>query len=64
VQVRGGLHTTISGVANRLKHLGLIDYSRGIVTILDPVGLESEACECYAIIRDRSDALGLVGRQD
>lgn len=60
----GVQRTTISGVANRLKHLGLIDYSRGIVTILDPVGLESEACECFAIIRDRSDALGLVGRQD
>ncbi len=60
----GVQRTTISGVANRLKHLGLIGYSRGIVTILDRAGLEAEACECYAVIRDRSDALGLVDRDD
>ncbi len=60
----GVQRTTISGVANQLKQKGLINYSRGQVTILDPVGLEIEACECYAIIRSRSDALGLVDRHD
>tara|TARA_R110000787_G_scaffold130941_2_gene242886 strand:+ start:153 stop:857 length:705 start_codon:yes stop_codon:yes gene_type:complete len=60
----GVQRTTISGVANRLKQKGLIGYSRGQVTILDPAGLETEACECYAVIRNRSDALGLVDRHD
>jgi CRP-like cAMP-binding protein len=56
----GVQRTTISGVANRLKQKGLIAYSRGQMTILDPAGLEVEACECYAVIRNRSDALGLI----
>mgnify|MGYP003640562997 FL=1 len=60
----GVQRTTISGVANRLKQKGLIGYSRGQMTILDPAGLEAEACECYAVIRNRSDALGLVDRHD
>lgn len=60
----GVQRTTISGVANRLKQKGLISYSRGQMTILDPAGLETEACECYAIIRSRSDALGLVDHHD
>lgn len=60
----GVQRTTISGVANRLKQKGLISYSRGQMIILDPAGLETEACECYAVIRNRSDALGLVDRHD
>ncbi len=34
-----------------LRKAGLIDYTRGQLTILDRAGLEAAACECYAINR-------------
>jgi CRP-like cAMP-binding protein len=34
-----------------LRKGGLIDYTRGQVTVLDRGGLEAAACECYAINR-------------
>lgn len=38
----------VSLVANELRKLGLIDYSRGRVIVHDRQGLEDMACECYA----------------
>lgn len=35
-----------------LKRDGLIEHSRGIITLLDCDALEARACECYAVIRD------------
>jgi CRP-like cAMP-binding protein len=40
---------TVSTAAARLQRDGLIRYTRGVVHILDRVGLEAAACECYAI---------------
>jgi len=40
-----------------LKRAGVIDYARGIVTVLDRAGLEEAACECYRIVRDEYDRL-------
>ncbi len=40
---RGG----VTIVANRLRKSGLIDYSRGHITILDHAGVVKQACECY-----------------
>lgn len=34
--------------ARRLQERGLIDYSRGRITLVDRAGLESAACACYA----------------
>jgi hypothetical protein len=34
-----------------LRKQGLIDYTRGHVTVLDRGGLEAAACECYAVNR-------------
>jgi CRP-like cAMP-binding protein len=34
-------------VANALKKAGLIDYTRGRMTIIDRAGLEKAACECF-----------------
>ena len=45
-----GVHrpaVTVAAVA--LQKLGLIDYSRGVIKILDRPGLEKRACECYEI---------------
>ena len=34
-----------------LKRLGLIDYTRGCITVLDREGLERRSCECYAVLK-------------
>jgi CRP-like cAMP-binding protein len=39
-------------VAGELEKASLIASRRGHVRILDPIGLETEACECYLIIRE------------
>jgi len=51
----GTTRPTVSLAAGRLKERGLIDYSRGLIRILDPAGLEDEACECYRTIKDHLD---------
>lgn len=38
--------------ARGLQERGLIDYSRGRITLVDRAGLESAACRCYARERD------------
>jgi CRP-like cAMP-binding protein len=45
----GVRRTSVTEVAGELKHQKLIDYSRGLVTILNRSGLEKRACECYAV---------------
>jgi CRP-like cAMP-binding protein len=34
-----------------LQKLGLIRYARGHISVLDRRGLESRACECYALVK-------------
>lgn len=54
------LGTGRSGVAiaaATLQQAGYIRYAHGIINILDRPGLESAACECYAIARDQFDGL-------
>lgn len=38
----------ITNAAGDLQRRGLIAYSRGHLTVLDPRGLEAAACDCYA----------------
>lgn len=47
----GGTRATATIAAGSLKRKGLISYSRGVIRILDPRGLERQACECYGIIK-------------
>jgi CRP-like cAMP-binding protein len=47
----------VSIAARILKRAGLIDYTRGRVTILDRRGIEEIACECYQDCRDELDVL-------
>ncbi len=37
--------------ANALKRAGLINYSRGRVTVLDREGLQKRTCECYSVTK-------------
>jgi CRP-like cAMP-binding protein len=47
-----GVHRpTVTIVARTLQAARLINYSRGVVTILDRTGLERSACECYGIVK-------------
>ena len=41
----------VSSAARGLRSAGLIQFSRGRVTVIDRRGLEKAACECYAVIR-------------
>jgi CRP-like cAMP-binding protein len=43
--------------ARFLKKAGLIQYTRGNVTVTDRPGLEEAACECYATIRAELDQI-------
>lgn len=52
--VRRASVTVVSGI---LQKAGLIQYTRGKITILDRVGLEAASCECYSIIKAEYDHL-------
>lgn len=43
----------VTEAAGDLQRSGLINYTRGLITIIDRVGLEMTACECYACDRER-----------
>ena len=47
----------VTVAAGHLQDLGLIEYSRGTVHILDRVGLERVCCECYGVVSDEYDRL-------
>lgn len=42
---------SISVAASKLQDGGYIRYRRGNISILDRAGLESQACECYAVVK-------------
>ena len=48
----GSRRTTVTAAAGTLQRKGLIRYSRGRIHIVDPAGLEKEACECYQTVRE------------
>jgi CRP-like cAMP-binding protein len=43
--------------ALKLQKAGLIQYSRGHITVLDRKGLEDRTCECYAVVKREYDRL-------
>jgi CRP-like cAMP-binding protein len=51
----GVRRTTVTVVASRLQEGGLIRWRRGHIVVLDRVGLEDAACECYRAICWRTD---------
>ncbi len=59
-QMLGAPRTTVTLAAGLLHRAGLIDYSRGLVTIKDRGGLEGSACECYFTVRDEFQRLSLL----
>ena len=59
-QMLGAPRTTVTLAAGLLHRAGMIDYSRGVVTIKDRPKLEETACECYRIVRDEFQRLSLL----
>jgi CRP-like cAMP-binding protein len=53
----GVTRPSVSTAAAALKAAGLVNYSRGVVSILDRKGLEAASCECYRIIENEFDRL-------
>src|SRR4249920_3174626 len=41
----------ITEAAGKLQHAGIIRYRRGHIAVLERTGLESHACECYAVVK-------------
>jgi CRP-like cAMP-binding protein len=52
----------VTEAAGKLQAAGLIEYSRGKITVLDRPGLEGRACECYGVVKRESDRLHAVVR--
>lgn len=47
----------VTEAAGKLQKLGLIEYSRGRITVLDRPGIERLCCECYAVVKKETDRL-------
>jgi CRP-like cAMP-binding protein len=47
----------VTEAAGKLQRLGVIEYSRGQITVLDRPKLEQLCCECYAAVKKESDRL-------
>jgi CRP-like cAMP-binding protein len=47
----------VTEAAGRLQRIGLIRYSRGNIEVLDRLGLEGAACECYGVVKLEFDRL-------
>jgi CRP-like cAMP-binding protein len=54
-EMLGSRRTTVTMAAGALQRIGLIEYQRGRVHILDRERLEAAACECYPVIRKLSN---------
>jgi CRP-like cAMP-binding protein len=52
-EMLGVQRPTITNAIHELERAGLIESSRGEVTILDRQGLDAASCECYRLVRER-----------
>ncbi len=56
---------SVTEAAGRLQQGGFIRYRRGHIDVLDRIGLQSRACECYAAVKNEMNRLlpGALSRQ-
>jgi CRP-like cAMP-binding protein len=47
----------VTAAAAKLQQLGMIEYTRGRITVVDRSELERCACECYAVVKKETDRL-------
>lgn len=48
---------SVTEAAGNVQRAGLIEYTRGRITVIDRPGLEARACECYGVVRKELDRL-------
>ena len=48
---------SITEAASRLQEVGFIRYRRGHIDVLNRIGLQSRACECYAAVKNEMNRL-------
>jgi CRP-like cAMP-binding protein len=53
----GTRRTTVTLVAGELQRQGLIEYTRGKLTILDRGRLAAAACDCYPVTKRALESL-------
>lgn len=54
----------VTVAACKLHKQGVIEYSRGKITVIDRAKLESLSCECYAVVRKETERLLPAAHQD
>jgi CRP-like cAMP-binding protein len=47
----------VTSAAGKLERAGVIEYTRGHITVLDRPKLEELCCECYAVVKKETDRL-------
>jgi len=47
----------VTEAAGKLQRRGIINYSRGQITVIDRAELERCSCECYAVVKMETDRL-------
>ena len=47
----------VTDAAGKLQRRGVIEYSRGRITVLDRKQLENLSCECYSVVKTETDRL-------
>ncbi|SEN88673.1 transcriptional regulator, Crp/Fnr family [Loktanella fryxellensis] len=55
-RIMGVNRTSVTLAAQSLQSKGLIRYRRGMMQVVDRRGMETAACECYMVVRERFDA--------
>jgi CRP-like cAMP-binding protein len=56
-EMLGVRRTSVTEVASKIQISGAINYSRGVINILDRPALEKMSCECYQTLLDQSVVL-------
>jgi CRP-like cAMP-binding protein len=56
-EMLGVRRTSVTEVASKIQTSGAINYSRGVINILDRPALEKMSCECYQTLLDQSAAI-------
>jgi CRP-like cAMP-binding protein len=57
-EMLGVRRTSVTEVASKIQSAGVINYSRGVINILDRPALERMSCECYQTLLDQSAVIG------
>ena len=48
---------SVTDAAGKLQKAGIIEYSRGLIKVLDRPKLEKKVCECYEVVKQEYDRL-------